>query len=399
MSKPLEGIRALDFGMAAVGPLAATYLGVLGADVIKIEQPTGDVVRRPGGAMMKGMGTTFIGNNYTKRGIVLDLKKDEDREVAFDLVASADVALDNFRDKDIMIRLGLGYDVMSRINPRIIYLQASAYGNRGPMKGMLSNEWATQAASGYTSLNGKPGGRGEFLRGSAHLDWNGAMINCLGILIALYHREKTGRGMSIETSQLRSTVTAGITRLAEYFTSSGTGGIAPGPLGSSRPNLVPDQAFETALGYISVSVVHNGIWARLCHALEMPELRTDPRFATNEDRLANRDGLIPILEAEFKKKAAYQWAEILRSHRVPCGEYLQDKPRSHLAMENPQVAANGMMQTIESPWGPVNVSAAHWRFSKNTTSIDRPAPMLDQHHDEILAELAEKKMAAEQPVS
>ena len=114
-------------------------------------------MRRGSGATMQGMGCTFIGNNYTKRGMMLDLKDETDLGIAFKLVASADVALDNFRERDIMVRLGLGYDVMSQLNPGIIYLQASAYGPVGPLKGMLSNEWATQAAAAYTSLNGKAG--------------------------------------------------------------------------------------------------------------------------------------------------------------------------------------------------------------------------------------------------
>lgn len=389
MTGPLKGIRVLDFGMAAVGPLAATYLGVLGADVIKIEQPSGDIVRRPGGNTMRGMGTTFIGNNYTKRGFVLDLKDEEDREIAFKLIATADVALDNFRDRDIMIRLGLGYDVISKINPRIIYLQASAYGPKGPMRGMLSHEWASQASGGHTSLNGKPGGRSEFLRGSAHLDWNGAMLNAWGLLIAIYNREKTGRGMMLETNQFQSTITAGITRFAEYLD---TGALSE-PMGSARPNIAPDQAFPTGLGYISVSVVHDGIWARFCEALELPGLASDPRFATNQARVERRDELIPMLEAVFKKKAAYQWAQVLREHRVPCGEFFSDQPRSHIVMEHPQVKANDMMKTLETPWGPLNLHTGQWRFSKNTTSIDRPAPKMDQHREEILAELAAREKA------
>ena len=386
MGGPLEGIRVLDFGMAAVGPISVTYLGVLGADVIKIERPEGDSVRglnRAGGTKMKGMGTTFIGNNYTKRGIVLDLKDDKDREIAFKLVESADVVMDNFRSNEIAVRLGLGYDVLSKINPRIIYLQSSAFGNLGPYKGMVSYDQMTQAAGGYTSVNGSPGGLPEFSRGTARLDWNAAMINCGGLLLALYVRQKTGRGMYIETNQFHSTIMAGLTRYSEYFAT----GAAPGPMGSARPNIVPDQAFPTALGYISVSVLNNGIWARFCEALGLQELLKDTRFATNPERVKNREELIPILEAAFKKKAAWQWAQTLKKHRVPCGEYLQDKPESHLLMEHPQVRANHMTETIDTPWGPVNTNFAHWRFSKYTTSISRPAPMLDQHHDEILAEL------------
>lgn len=384
MTGILEGIRVLDFGQAAVGPLAATYLGLLGADVIKVESPAGDIVRQgTGGATQGGMGTTFIGNNYTKRGIVLDLKDDADRAIAGQLIASADVVIDNFRSKEVMERLGLGYEVMRRLNPRIIYLQASAYGSRGPLDGMMSNEWKAQAAAGYTSVNGQPGGRPEFLRGSANLDWNGAMLNCLGLLAALYHREATGRGLRVETSQFQSSVTAGLTRWAEFFAT----GQAPGPLGSGRPNVVPDQAFPTAHGYLSVSVVHDALWPRFCAAIDRPDLAEDPRFATNQARVDRRAELIPIIEATLAKKAAWQWIEALRRHRVPCGEYRNDRPRTLIVRDDPQVQANDMMQTIPTNWGPGNVAAGHWRFSRNTTAIPRGSPAQDEHRAEILAEL------------
>lgn len=383
MKGPLEGVRVLDFGMAAVGPISTTYLGVLGADVIKIEQPSGDIVRRPTGVTMKGMGTTFIGNNCTKRGIVLDLKQEGDRAIAYELVRRAHVVMDNFRSGDVMVRLGLGYDVLSGINPQIIYLQSSAYGNVGPMKGMVSYDHMTQAAGGYVSMNGRPGGRPECSRGTARLDWNAANINCIGLLIALYVAKRTGRGMYIETNQFHSTVMAGLTRFAEYFAT----GVPPAPMGSARPNIVPDQAFGTALGYISVSVLNDRIWRRFCEALGLGDVATDRRFATNPARVAHRDELVPLLEDVFSKKAAWQWARTLREHRVPCGEFFQDRPETHLLMEHPQVIANHMADTIETPWGRMDTHFAHWRFSKSATSITRPAPMLDEHREEILAEL------------
>ena len=386
MSGPLEGIRVLDFGMAAVGPVTATHLGILGAGVIKIESPRGDVVRSGANSTVRGMGFTFIGNNVTKRDIVLDLKVDKDREIAYQLVASADVAVDNFRSKEIMSRLGLGYEVMSSINPRIIYLQSSAYGSLGPMDGMLSHEWFTQAAAGHASVNGKAGGPPEILRGTAHLDWNGAMLNVFGIMLALHAREKTGRGMAIDTSQFQSTITAGFTRWVEFFAT----GEAPVPMGSARANIVPDQAFETAFGYVSISVLNNGIWARFCQALELPDLRSDPRFATNANRVDNRAALLPMLEARLKKRSAWHWLKILREHGVPCGEYFEGKPRSHIALEHPQTQANETMVTLETPWGPMNQSAGYLKFSRTPTKITRPAPELDQHREEILAELAER---------
>jgi len=381
MAGILAGIRVLDFGQAAVGPLAATYLGLLGADVIKVESPTGDIVRHGiGHPTQGGMGTTFIGNNYGKRGVALDLKDPGELATARRLVASADVVIDNFRSRAVMERLGLGFEVMQRLNPRIIYLQSSAYGSRGPMDGMMSNEWKSQAASGYTSLNGRSGGRPEFLRGSAALDWNGAMINCLGLLAALFWRLRAGRGLCLETNQFQSSITAATTRWAEFLAT----GEAPPRLGSARPNIVPDQAFATALGYLSVSVLHDGLWPRFCAALEHPGLAADPRFATNRARVAHRQELVALLEPVFLQKAATQWVARLRAQRVPCAEYSNDRPRTHIVRDHPQVQANGMMATVPMHWGPVNVSAGHWRFSASATRVARGSPAHGEHQREVL---------------
>ena len=385
MAGILEGIRVLDFGQAAVGPLSATYLGVLGADVIKIESPGGDRIRfHADAAQQQGMETTFIGVNYTKRGIVLNLKDPADNETARRLIATADVVLDNFRSKAVMERLGLGYDVMRAINPAIIYLQASAYGSRGPYVGMMSNDRVAQAAAGCTSVNGVPGGEPEFLRGSAATaDWNGGMLNCVALLTALLHRERTGQGGCVETNQFQSAATTRLTRWAEFFAS----GIAPGPMGSARANIVPDQAFSTALGSISVTVPHDGVWPRFCRALGLPGLIEDPRFSTNTMRVRHKPELLRVLEATFEKKAAWHWIKALREHRVPCGEYFNHRPRSIAVLEHPQVQANRMMQTIQTAWGPSNTSSGHWRFSKNTTSIARGAPIQGEHQQEVLEEL------------
>ena len=154
MEAPLKGIRVLDFGMAAVGPISAEYMGFLGADVIKIESPSGDIVRRGKGGAAGWAGHTYLGNNIGKRGIILDLKQDADRAIALDLVKTADIILENFRSPEILERLGLGWDVISKLNPRIIYLQSSAFGPVGPMVGKPSNDWVTQAYGGLTSLTG-----------------------------------------------------------------------------------------------------------------------------------------------------------------------------------------------------------------------------------------------------
>ena len=379
MAGILYGIKLMDFGRAAVGPLSTTYLGMMGADVIKIEPPEGDMVR--GGApTMKGMGTTFLGNNVGKRGIMLNLKNGEDREVAMQLIGVADVVMDNFRSRDVMVQLGLGYDVISKINPRIIYLQSGAYGNTGPYVGMTSAEWYAQAVSGYTSVNGTNGGKGEFVRGTANMDWNAAMVNTQALLTALYVRERTGRGLCVETSQFESSLAAGVTRIAEFIAT----GESPRPMGSARPNIVPDQAFETAMGWINVSVLHDGFWPKLCDALDRPDLVEDEQFQTNDARVNHRETLIPILAAEFQKRSAHDWLGRLRAHDVPCGQYYTEKPLSWELMDHPQVQANELMTTLDTQWGPLNSVQAHWKFSDYTCAIQRPPPALNEHRAEIL---------------
>jgi crotonobetainyl-CoA:carnitine CoA-transferase CaiB-like acyl-CoA transferase len=389
MDGPLKGLRVLDFGQAAVGPISTTYLGELGADVIKVEQPAGDMVRR-GKPTMRGMGHTFLGNNLTKRGIVLDLKNPDDHETAIKLIATADILVENFRSPEVMERLGLGYAVLSKINPRLIYLQSSAYGPAGPMHGMTNNDWFAQASAGPTSVNGQEGGRGQWSRGTSSMDWVGAFVNLEGLLAALYMRERTGRGMMLQTSQYQSVATAGTTRLAEYLAI----GQAPRPMGSARPNIVPDQAFTTADGFISVSVPHDGFWPKLCSAIERPDLCDDPRFATNRERVANRKSLISLLEAIFATRSSADWVKRLREADVPAGELQCGRTLSDSLLAHPQAQAEGVISVLDTPWGPMATSEPHWHFDKTQARISRPSPAKGEHQQEILQELGARQESA-----
>ncbi len=382
MAGPLVGIRVLDFGRAAVGPVSAQYLGFLGADVIKIEPPEGDPVRNVA-TFKNGMGTTFLGNNLNKRGIMLDLKKPEDKTFALRLIQWADIVLENFRSSEVMERLGLGYAALSALNPRVIYLSSGAYGNAGPMQGMTSNEWYGQASSGATSVTGAEGGPFEFVRGIAQFDWNGAMLNLIAMLTALYVRERTGHGLKIETSQFQSSLVAGTTRFAEYFATGQT----PRPMGSARPNVVPDQAFATADGYINVSVPHEGFWTKFGEAIERPDIQEDPRFATNAERIVHRQVLIEELTRTFQRRPTGYWLWQLRKHDVPCGQYFSDDLVSAILQQHPQVRANSMMTLLDTRWGAMHSATPHWRFSKTPAAITRPAPALDEHHAEIVAQV------------
>jgi crotonobetainyl-CoA:carnitine CoA-transferase CaiB-like acyl-CoA transferase len=378
---PLRGLLVLDFGQAAVGPIAAEWLGMLGATVIKVEPPKGDFVRWAT-PLIGGMGTTFIGNNLTKLGVMLDLKTADGLERARELIANADVLIENFRSPAIMERLGLGYEVMAALNPRIIYVQASAFGREGPWVGMFSHEWVAQTVSGFVSVTGDEAGVPEWSRATANQDWNGAMVNLAIVLAGLLHREQTGRGMMIETAQLGSSIFAGITRFAEFFANQSS----PRPIGSARPNIVPDQSFRTADGYINVCVPSEKFWPRLCTVMESPVLEA-ARFADNESRIAHRQELIAILDSIFQSRNSSDWIERLRKAQVPCGYHELEQRQSDLLMAHPQVCANAILQQVETPHGEIRSNAPHWKFEKTPATILRGCPVLGQDTKRVFAEL------------
>ncbi len=389
---PLSGIRVLDLGQAAVGPVAAEYLAWLGADVIKVESPQGDMVRntRP---ELRGMGHTFLGNNLGKRGIVLDLKQPGDLARGEDLIRTADVLVENFRSPEVMERLGLGWERLRELNPRLIYLQSSAFGPVGPMVGMTSNEWFSQAAGGATSLSGQPGGAPEISRGTASIDWNGAAVNLESLLVGLWVRERTGRGMRIQNSQLQSTIFGATTRIAEFLAT----GEPPPRLGSARSNIVPDQAFATAEGYVAVGALNQRLWARLCGALERPDLRADPRFASNALRVEHREALIPLLEATFAARPAAEWVERLHEARVPASEVRTGLPLIEGLLAHPQANAQHYVSVLDTPWGAMATAEPHWRFNRTRARIGGPSPAQGQHTAEVLRDL-EGEIAALPPL-
>ena len=392
LEAPLTGIRVLDLGQAAVGPVAAEYLAWLGADVIKVESPQGDMVRRTR-PELRGMGHTFLGNNLGKRGIVLDLKQPGEFARGEDLIRTADVLIENFRSPAVLERLGLGWERLQELNPRLIYLQSSAFGPVGPMVGMTSNEWFSQAAGGATSLNGQPGGPPEFSRGTPSIDWNGAAVNLEALLVGLWVRERTGRGLRIHNSQLQCTMFGATTRIAEYLAT----GEPPPRLGSARSNIVPDQAFATAEGYVAVSALNQRLWTRLCEALGRPELAADPRFASNALRVANREALIPLLETAFAEHSASEWVERLRAARVPASEVRTGLPLIEGLLAHPQASGQRFLSVMDTPWGDMGTAEPHWRFDKSRARITGPSPAQGQHTAEVLRELEDEVAALPPP--
>jgi CoA:oxalate CoA-transferase len=380
MAKILEGIRVFDLTIAAVGPWATKLLGALGADVIKVEAPGGDRLSHAVPPMIKGNSVLYISANHNKRMIELDLKKEADRAIALKIIEKSDVFVQNMRPGAVE-RLGLGYDVVAKVNPRMIYVAASAYGRIGPMAGEAGIDPTVQAFCGWCGITGPAHGRGEMFRHLAHLDITTATTITQAVLQALIARERTGRGQFIEIEMLTAAMALQTTRLAEYFTT----GEQPQPSGSAAATTVPHQAFKCEDNrYIAIGVERDEQWAGFCRALKLDELISDPRFATNPQRVKHHAELIPILEERFKTKPAAWWTIRLNKESVPNGPFLRFEELQH----HPQVLANGHLVELDTPhWGRMHVDGLPWKFERTPAGPIRAGGKPGEHTAEVLAEL------------
>jgi crotonobetainyl-CoA:carnitine CoA-transferase CaiB-like acyl-CoA transferase len=380
MAKPLDGIRIFDLTVAAVGPWATKLLGAMGADVIKVEAPGGDQLSHAVPPRIKGNSVLYISANHNKRMIELDLKQEADRGIALAILKNSDVFVNNMRPGAVE-RLGLGYDVVSKVNPRIIYVLASAYGRTGQMAGEGGVDPTVQAFCGWCSITGPENGRGEMFRHLAHIDLTTATTITQAVLEALIDREHTGKGQRIEIEMLAAAMALQTTRLAEYFAT----GTQPPPLGSAAATTAPHQAFECADGrFVAIGVERDEKWPGFCRAMKLDELISDPRFTTNQQRVCNRPALVEILKGRFKSKPAAWWMIRLTHERVPNGPVMAfDELRYH-----PQVRENDHIVEIDTAhWGRLNVDGLPWRFSRTPVGPIRAGGKPGEHTDEVLAEL------------
>ena len=380
MAKILEGIRVFDLTIAAVGPWATKLLGAMGADVIKVEAPGGDRLSHAVPPMIKGNSVLYISANHNKRMIELDLKKEADRAIALKIIEKSDVFVQNMRPGAVE-RLGLGYDVVAKVNPRMIYVAASAYGRIGPMAGEAGIDPTVQSFCGWCGITGPEHGRGEMFRHLAHLDVTTATTITKAVLQALIARERTGRGQLIEIEMLTAAMALQTTRLSEYFAT----GEQPAPLGSAAATTAPHQAFKCQdQRYLAIGVERDEQWPGLCRALKLAELISDPRFTTNLLRVKHRAELIPILAERFKTKPAAWWMIRLNKERVPNGPFLTFEELRH----HPQVVANGHIVEIDAPhWGRMHVDGLPWKFERTPAGPIRAGGKPGEHTAEILREL------------
>ena len=381
METALSDIIVLDLTRYLAGPYGATLLADLGAQVIKLEPREPRIKEGFGKYAFKGEDAYFLSTNRNKKGMVLDLKSEKGRQVFYDLVKKADVVFENFR-YGVTEKLGIDYETLKDINPRIIYCSITGFGATGPYRDRAAYDLVVQAISGGMSITGEPG-RPPVRSGIAIADLGAGVISALGIVSALYARDRIGVGQKVETSLLEAHISLLVYEAAYYLVS----GTVPGPLGSGHRSISAYGAFKTKDDYIVVANPEGYNIARLYRAIGRSDLIDDPRFATPEKRSENREAMKVILEETFLSKSAEEWLDILSKGNVPCAPVnTLDK-----ALCDPQVLDREMVVTIDYTEGgqlkqvgnPLKLSATPPETRKRFFS----PPTHGQHTEEILLDL------------
>ena len=383
---PLHGIRVLDLSRVLAGPYCTMFLGDLGAEVVKIEQPgLGDDTRSWGPPFQGGESAYFLCVNRNKRSVTLDLRTPDGIELLRRLALEADVLMENFRP-GTLAGWGLSEAEIRRDNPRLIYASLSAFGSSGPMKDRPGYDLAIQAWGGLMSITGAADGEPAKV-GVAIIDVVAGLMLGNSIAAALYAREQTGEGQRIETSLMEAEIASLINAGSNYLVT----GKVPGRWGNAHPNIVPYQSFPTADGHLVVAVANEAIWARFCKGVSKPELAADPRFDTNAHRVENRDALIALLDDMFRGRPGREWIELLNDAGVPCSP-VQDIRQ---VFDSPQVRATGMLREIDHPTaGKVRMAGLPVKFSGTPASIRLPPPRLGEHNEQVLKDWLELDDAA-----
>ena len=370
MSGPLSGIRVVDITNVVSGPAAATQLADQGADVIKIEPPAGDLIRK---SAESGLPPMFISSNRGKRSLAIDLKRPEAADVLWRLLERADVLIQNLRP-GAMERLGFGEPTVRARNPRLIYLSISGFGETGPYADKRVYDPLIQAMSGFADIQGQ-GGAPKMIR-TVIADMTTAVYAAQAVTAALYHRERTGEGQHVRLAMLDAMVSMLWPEGMVPFTVIADGGTLPPPS--------HDRIFQTSDGYITAGSVSDSEWRGLCAGLERPEWLTDPLFATQALRGRNKDKRYGQMAEVFVNRTSADWIEALDRNDVPCAPVLK---RGEM-FDHPQVRNNRLVHEVEQPGvGPIRQARPAARFAASPAIDPRPAPGLGQHSREVLGEL------------
>ena len=374
--KPLEDIVVLDLTRVLAGPYCSMILANLGAKIIKVERPeTGDDARSFG-PYKNGQSAYFVSLNRGKKSIAIDLKKPEGKQIIKELTKVSDVVLENFKP-GTMRKLGLSYDVLNKINSRIVYAAVSGFGHTGPYSEKPAYDMIAQALGGIMSITGQPGGEPTRV-GSSIGDIIAGMFGAIGIITALYERVFTCKGQMVDVAMLDGQVAVLENAIARYAIS----GEVPGPIGSRHPSITPFGGFKTKNSWVIIACGNQAIWEKFCKAVDREDLLEVEEFKTNEKRTENYEKIKPILDEIILQKTTEEWLKILESNGVPSSAInTVDK-----LFNDPQVKARKMIIETEQPdMGKIHVAGNPIKLSTLTEEVvTDPAPKIGEHTVEIL---------------
>ncbi|MBI3962202.1 MAG: CoA transferase [Deinococcus sp.] len=372
-------MKVLDLSRALAGPYCTMLLGDMGADVLKLEQPgEGDESRSWGPPFVGEESSYFLSVNRNKRSLTLNLKDQQGKEIFHRLVHGADALVENFR-VGTMERLGVGYEALQALNPRLIYASISGFGRSGPYALRAGYDQIAQGMSGMMSITGPDGGEPTKV-GVAIGDIVAGMFAFQGILLALLYRGRSGQGQLVDVSLLDGQIALLTYQAGRYL----TGGQVPRPAGNNHPLIAPYGAYRAADGYVNICCGNDALWEKLCHVLGTAEWLADPRFRSNKDRVKCRMELAQLIDERLAARPAAYWAEQLSAAGVPAGPiYTLDQ-----VFSDQQVLHREMVLTVPHPTaGQVRVTGIPVKLSDSPGAVRLPPPLLGQHTDQVLSEL------------
>ncbi len=376
---PLQGMKVIELAHIMAGPVCGLMLADMGADVIKVEKPTGDDSRRFVPPEINGESAAYMMMNRNKRGIALNLKDPDAVDILRKLLADADVVIENYR-KGTMEKLGLSYEALAKVNPRLIYCEISGFGRTGPYADRGGFDLIAQGMSGLMSITGEGPGRAPVKVAAPISDINAGILAAMGINAAYASMLKTGHGQKVDTSLFEAAIVQTYWQSAIAFAT----GKKPEPLGSAHPLNAPYQSFQTSDGWINVGAANQSNWMRFLDVIAAPELNEDPRFSSNDARNRNLPALVEILNGYLVQDTTASWLERMEAAKLPAGP-VNDILEMHA---DPQARARNMIVEVEHPTaGRVETLGHPVKYSGTPTAPGMASPGLGQHTREVLTEL------------